>query len=86
MQEGPTPEELQKRVTKLIGRPSTVDFSGYGRHSHGASRKSRFQVPQGSDERLSKIAENQTTMKSGTEDAQAAMPKITEVEDDEDKV
>jgi hypothetical protein len=58
VQDGPSPQELQKRVTKLMfPRVSKIDF--------GASvspTNDRFRVPNGSDERLSKVSEGQSDM------------------------
>jgi hypothetical protein len=72
VQKGPSFQELNKRATKLIGRgrPSTVDFGDYTSEKTFAppTRKSRFQIPRGSDEHMEVIRENQPTMDSIAED------------------
>jgi hypothetical protein len=49
VQQGPTKQEIKKRVTQLIGRPSKMDFGSYGgiipRDSMPPTRK--FHAPGG---------------------------------------
>jgi hypothetical protein len=56
VQAGPSPEELQKRVTQLMfPRVSKIDLGASAPPQNG-----RFQVPNGLDERLSKVSEGQS--------------------------
>jgi uncharacterized hydrophobic protein (TIGR00271 family) len=69
IQQGPTQQDIQKRVTMLIGRPSTVNFGSYDGSlprdsiTPKMSRKSKFHVPHG-DAVMQSIVEDQTIMET----------------------
>ena len=71
IQQGPTKQDIQKRVTQLIGRPSKMDFGSYeglipqdSMAPTKNKRKSKFHVPRGDAIMSSINEEDMPTMES----------------------